>query len=79
MATDYATSPNTPLGRAIFGIGIALITVLIRVFASAPEGMSFAILIMNIVAPLIDRYIYPKPFGYEKPEKKKKEKEEAAA
>ena len=79
MATDYATSPNTPLGRIIFGVGIALITMLIRVFASAPEGMSFAILIMNIVTPLIDRYIYPKPFGYVKPEKKKKAKEEKAA
>ena len=63
MATDYATSPNTNLGRIIFGVGIALITMLIRCFASYPEGMSFAILIMNIVTPLIDKFIYPKPFG----------------
>ena len=72
MATDYATSPNTVWGRVIFGVGIALITMLIRVYASAPEGMSFAILIMNIVTPLIDRYVYPRPFGYKKPEKTKK-------
>lgn len=77
MATDYATSPNTVWGRVIFGVGIALITMLIRVFASAPEGMSFAILIMNIVAPLIDRYVFPKPFGYEKPPKRKREKKKA--
>ena len=63
MATDYATSPNTNWGRIIFGVGIALITMLIRCFASYPEGMSFAILVMNIVTPLIDKVIYPKPFG----------------
>lgn len=66
MATDYATSPNTDAGRIIFGIGIALITMLIRCFAAYPEGMSFAILIMNIVSPIIDKYVYPKPFGTQK-------------
>ena len=70
MATDYATSPNTNWGRIIFGVGIALITMLIRCFASYPEGMSFAVLIMNIVTPLIDKYIYPKPFGAKRKEGK---------
>lgn len=77
MATDYATNPNTFAGQALFGVGIALITMLIRVFASAPEGMSFAIVIMNLVTPLIDRYIYPKPFGFVK--KKTKKGKEAQA
>lgn len=72
MATDYATSPNTNAGRIIFGIGIGLITMLIRCFASYPEGMSFAILIMNIVTPLIDKYVYPKPFGSQKKAKEDK-------
>ncbi len=64
MATDYSTSPNTFWGNVIFGVGIALFTMLIRVFGSYPEGMSFAILIMNAVSPLIDKFIVPKPFGY---------------
>ncbi len=81
MATDYVTCPNTDIGRVIFGAGIALITILIRVYGGYPEGMSFALLIMNIVTPLIDRYVYPKPFGYvrEKKEKKKNENKEAGA
>ncbi|MGQ1946938.1 RnfABCDGE type electron transport complex subunit D [Geofilum sp. OHC36d9] len=66
MATDYATSPMSVKGMWIYGIGIGLITVLIRVFGSYPEGMSFAILIMNAFTPLIDNYIKPKRFG-EKP------------
>lgn len=72
MATDYATSPNTFPGSCIYCFGIALFTVLIRVFANYPEGMSFAILIMNCVTPLIDKYIYPRPFGYVKPERAQK-------
>ena len=63
MATDYATSPNTTLGTIIFAVGIALITSVIRIFAGYPEGMSFAILIMNIVTPLLDMLIVPAPFG----------------
>lgn len=76
MATDYATSPNTFVGKAIFAAGIGLITALIRSFGNFPEGFSFALLIMNLVVPLLDKYIIPKPFGYVKPvrEKKKKEK-----
>lgn len=71
MATDYATSPNTFIGNCVYCFGIALLTMLIRVFASYPEGMSFAVLIMNCVTPLIDKYIYPKPFGYVRPVKNK--------
>ncbi len=63
MATDYVTSPMSKKGMLIFGIGIGVITVLIRVFGAYPEGMSFAILIMNAFVPLIDRYIKPKRFG----------------
>lgn len=66
MATDYSTSPNTFIGNIIFCIGIGLFTMLIRVYANWPEGMSFAIVLMNLVVPLIDKYIVPKPFGYVK-------------
>ena len=76
MATDYSTSPNTFVGNAIFSIGVGLITALIRAFGSFPEGFSFALLIMNLTVPLIDKYIAPKPFGYVKPIKEKKEKKE---
>ncbi|MBD5132222.1 MAG: RnfABCDGE type electron transport complex subunit D [Clostridiales bacterium] len=72
MATDYATSPNTFAGKAVFCVGIGLLTALIRAFGGFPEGFSFALLIMNIVTPLIDKYIVPKPFGYVKPPKKAK-------
>lgn len=63
MATDYVTSPMTKAGQLIFGVGIGVITVVIRLFGSYPEGVSFAILIMNAVIPLINRYIRPKRFG----------------
>lgn len=63
MATDYVTSPMTKKGMLIFGVGIGIITVLIRLWGSYPEGVSFAILIMNAVVPLIDRYVKPKRFG----------------
>lgn len=74
MATDYSTSPNTFWGNVVFAVGVGLITALIRAFGSFPEGFSFALLIMNLTVPLIDKYIIPKPFGYVKPEKKKKDK-----
>lgn len=54
-ATDYVTSPTLPMGKIIFGIGCGLFTMLIRIFASYPEGVSFAILLMNILTPYIDR------------------------
>ena len=63
MATDYVTSPTTPLGKIIFGIGAGLITVLIREWGIYPEGVSFAILIMNILNPYIDSLTARKMFG----------------
>ena len=63
MATDYVTSPTTPLGKLIFGIGAGLITVLIREWGIYPEGVSFAILIMNILNPYIDMLTARKMFG----------------
>jgi electron transport complex protein RnfD len=63
MATDYVTSPTTERGKLIFGIGCGLITIVIRLYAGYPEGVSFAILLMNIVSPLIDRYTPIKAFG----------------
>lgn len=63
MATDYVTSPMTNKGMILYGVGIGVITVLIRVFGAYPEGISFAILIMNGFVPLIDKYIRPKRFG----------------
>ena len=63
MATDYSTSPPTPKGRIIFGVGCGLLTVLIRVFGSYPEGVSFAILLMNILAPHISNLTRNKALG----------------
>ncbi len=65
MATDYVTSPMTPKGMIVFGIGIGLITVIIRRFGAFPEGIQFAILIMNAFVPLINTYMKPKRFGEE--------------
>ena len=63
MATDYVTSPMTCKGMIIYGIGIGLITMIIRQWGAYPEGMSFAILIMNAATPLIDKYVKPRRFG----------------
>ncbi|MFV0591949.1 MAG: RnfABCDGE type electron transport complex subunit D [Draconibacterium sp.] len=63
MATDMVTSPMNPKAQIIYGIGIGLITINIRMFGSYPEGISFAILIMNAVTPLLNYYIKPKRFG----------------
>lgn len=63
MATDYVTSPATPFGRIVFGIGAGLLTVLIRFWGNYPEGASFAILIMNILNPFIDSLTARKLFG----------------
>ncbi len=65
MATDYVTSPMNPRAMIVFGVGIGIITVLIRVFGSYPEGISFAILIMNATVPLLNKYIKPKRYGEE--------------
>ena len=63
MATDYVTSPMTPKGQLIYGVAIGLLTVIIRNWGAYPEGMSFAILIMNAFTPLINNYVKPKRFG----------------
>jgi electron transport complex protein RnfD len=63
MATDMVSSPMTPKGQIIFGTGIGVLTILIRLFGAYPEGISFAILIMNAMVPLLNRYIKPKRFG----------------
>ena len=68
-ATDYVTSPTLPLGKVIFGIGCGLFTMLIRLFASYPEGVSFAILLMNILTPYIDRIC--EKLKYKAPKKEK--------
>ena len=63
MATDYSTSPTTIKGQVVFALGCGVITVAIRLYGSYPEGVSFAILLMNIICPLIDRYTKTKPLG----------------
>jgi len=68
MATDYVTSPVTKLGQVIFGIGCGVLTVVIRYFGSYPEGVSYAILIMNCCVVLLDRIGRPKKFGSPKKE-----------
>lgn len=70
MATDYVTSPMTKSGQAIYAIGIGIITILIRVWGAYPEGISFAILIMNATVPLINMYVKPSRFGGRSPKKK---------
>ncbi len=69
MATDYTTSPTTALGKAVFGIGCGIITFVIRKFGALPEGVSYSILLMNILVPYINRYTLSKPFGFIKPSK----------
>lgn len=63
MATDYSTTPSTDWGRIIFGVGCGLITVLIRVWGNYPEGVSFSILLMNILTPYISKATRKKPLG----------------
>ena len=63
MATDYVTTPTTDLGKLVFGIGCGLITFVIRQFGALPEGVSYAILLMNILTPHINRLTLSKPFG----------------
>lgn len=66
MATDYVTSPATPWGKIIFGIGCGLITAVIRLLGSYPEGVSFAILLMNILSPYIEKWTVMRPLGTKK-------------
>lgn len=63
MITDYTTTPMTQKGKIVFGVGCGVITMLVRLFAAAPEGVAFSILFMNMVTPLIDRYTRPQPAG----------------
>lgn len=63
MATDYVTSPFTKKGRLLMGIGCGIVTVLIRLWGAYPEGVTYAILFMNVAAPLIDRYTTPRVYG----------------
>ena len=74
MATDYVTSPLTNKGKVIYAFVMGVITVLIRVFASLPEGVSYSIVLMNIIVPLIERKTIPLPFGAVKEPKKKEAK-----
>ena len=76
MATDMVTSPITIKGSIIFGIGCGIVTTSIRVWGSYPEGVSFSILIMNALTPLIDRYTIGKPFGFNKPLKMRRQNEQ---
>jgi len=69
MASDYVTTPQTTAGKLLFGTGAGLITVLFRVYSNYPEGVSFAIFIMNILTPLINILTKPKPLGYVKHKK----------
>jgi len=73
MATDYVTSPSTKKGRIIFGIGCGALTLIFRIFSQMPEGVMYSILLMNAITPLIDRYTFPKPFGWKKPNKIKQD------
>jgi len=63
MATDYTTSPMTKKGAVIYAFGCGLLTVIFRLYTNMPEGVSYAIMLMNVAVPLIDRYTAPKPFG----------------
>lgn len=71
MATDYVTSPVTPKGQIIFGIGCGLLTVFIRYFGGLPEGVSYSILIMNTLVWAIDKATHPRKFGYQLEKTKK--------
>jgi electron transport complex protein RnfD len=66
MATDYSSSPITPVGKLIMGFGCGFITVLIRLYGGYPEGVLFAILLMNLCVPLIDKFTKPRVFGTKK-------------
>lgn len=70
MATDYVTSPMTRQGKIVFGIGCGVLTMVIRLFATLPEGVSYSILVMNLAVPLIDRYFVSSPFGAKRGEKR---------
>ena len=72
MATDYTTTPNTTIGNIVYFVALGLVTAGLRI-ATGMEVVSFAILLMNLFVPLIDKFIIPKPFGYKKQKKVKGE------
>ena len=63
IATDYVTSPGTPAGRLVFGAGCGLLTWIIRTWGGYPEGVAFAVMLMNALTPAIDRYLKPRVYG----------------
>ena len=63
MATDYSTSPITKNGKVVYGLCLGLLTALLRVFGSTAEGVSFAIIICNLLVPIIEKITFPKAFG----------------
>jgi len=63
MATDYASSPVTLKGQVIYALGCGILTSIIRLYGGYPEGVSYSILLMNVAAPLIDKYTSPRVFG----------------
>lgn len=69
MATDYTTTPVTPVGQIIFAVGCGVITVLIRIWGGYPEGVSYSILLMNIATPLIDKISAPRRYGVSRTKK----------
>ena len=79
MATDYVTSPCTPVGEIIYGVGCGLLTVFMRYFAQAPEGVSYAILLMNLCVPIIEKHTRPGRFGVTRAAKKAEKKGGSAA
>ena len=78
-ATDYVTSPIMDRGKYIYAVGCGLFTMIIRLFASYPEGASFAILFMNVLTPLIDRFVIRQYYGVAKKEKEEKKAQKKAA
>ena len=66
MATDYVTSPATPKGQILFGVLLGVLTGIFRIFGKSPEGVSYAILLGNILVPLIEKVTIPAPFGKER-------------
>ena len=65
MATDYVTSPITPMGQIVFGVVLGLLTGIFRLWGASPEGVSYAIILSNLFVPMIERVTLPKAFGKE--------------
>ena len=74
MATDYVTSPITPMGKIVFGVILGILTFIFRMFGGSAEGVSYAIIFSNLLVPLIERVTVPKSFGKQKPVKEKEAK-----